>query len=31
MRGEGGEIPDTIAVGKISIRANVNVTFELNR
>ncbi len=25
-----GEVSDTIALGKISIRANVNVTFELN-
>lgn len=28
-RGESGEITDTIALGKISIRGNVTVTFEL--
>lgn len=28
-RGGPGEIADTIALGKISVRANVNVTFEL--
>jgi len=29
--GGSGEISDTIALGKISIRANVNVTFELKK
>ena len=29
IQGDGGEISDTIALGKISIRANVAVTFEL--
>jgi uncharacterized protein YggE len=30
-RGDSGEISDTIALGKISIRANVAVTFELKK
>jgi uncharacterized protein YggE len=30
VQGGAGEILDTIALGKISIRANVSVTFELN-
>lgn len=31
VRGGSGEISDTIALGKISIRANVSVTFELKK
>lgn len=31
VQGESGEISDSIALGKISIRANVSVTFELKR
>ena len=31
VQGGSGEISDTIALGKIAIRANVNVTFELKK
>jgi uncharacterized protein len=31
MRGNSGEISDTIALGKLSIRAGVSVTFELKK
>jgi len=31
VQGGSGEISETIALGKISIRANVGVTFDLKR
>jgi hypothetical protein len=30
-RNNSGEIKDSIALGKLSIRANISVTFELNK